>query len=227
MFNTLRELAKTARRNKQVDLLVVSPGGAGTTFVLEFFGQHMRTNYAKSEWDGLKHINRPDHPILRDCRVKRCLYLYAEPVQTVLSLFRRDFQTAMAYKTTAQFGSVWDYRRGIKRALSGAPLAFEDYLRSGVDAFGLEAHFSAWTRPENPPFPILCQKYETLFDHLDELLEFSGIPAEHFADFPAKKERNSTPQALPADQRAVLERICEGASEIYRGNPERIELEPR
>src|SRR5260221_1445018 len=67
----------------EVDCIVIIPGGAGSTFVLQFLSQYLRANGSNSRQDGIKHIHSPRDPVLDLYDVKRAVYLFDDPQRTV------------------------------------------------------------------------------------------------------------------------------------------------
>lgn len=74
-LTALRQYAVACTVRMDHDLLIVSPGGVGTTFMLEFFGKHLRCNHPHDK-DYLKHLPCPPK---RYSPSTRFLYIYGEP----------------------------------------------------------------------------------------------------------------------------------------------------
>jgi hypothetical protein len=71
---------------RALDAVVVSYGGSGWAFLLEFLRRRLRVNASNSWLDRIKHINSPNHPILELYEVRRALYLYGDPRAALVSL---------------------------------------------------------------------------------------------------------------------------------------------
>jgi hypothetical protein len=72
----------------------------------------------------------------------------------------------------------------------------EKFASNGIDYNGYEQHFDNWIN-EGPDrdYPILYVNYENLWENLNILLEYCGLPIEEaLKKFPAKKEN---PKVMP------------------------------
>lgn len=65
--------------------------------------------------------------------------------------------------------------------------SLDDFLASDDDPFALADHFHSWMGAKLP-YPILFVRYETLWDHVEEIFDFVGIPRAEAATFPEKRE---------------------------------------
>jgi hypothetical protein len=190
---------------KRYDAIVVSYGGAGTTMLLEFLAPHMRVNSHNSFVDGIKHINSPDHPVLRHKKIKRAIYLVTDPREATLSLFRRNYALRMMAKLHAQHGNADDYRRFIDNYRPDVE-SLDDFLQLGEDLFGFKKHWRQW-HENAAPFPVLFIRYDALHDSLEEILQFLGLPGNLKNSFPAKKPRTTCLSELIFEDRQRLDRI--------------------
>lgn len=185
----------------ELECIVVTPGGAGSTFVLRCLSNFLRTNDPNSQRDGIKHIHTPQHPILDLYDVKRAVYLFDDPQRAVLSIFRRGYQHVIP-KVNANHRSAAEYLDYVRAHTP--ELDLDEFLRRGVDLFRCERHFRNWT--ELPaPFPRLFLKYGHLYEQLPRLFAFLGLPAKLLARFPAQQPRESRLEAESAGRRRGLE----------------------
>ena len=189
----------------EIDTLVVSAGGASTTQLLEFLGSRVAVNDRNSYVDGLKHLNRPTHPLLERVPVQRAVYLVADPREVVLSLFRRDYAAEMVGKLSAEHTTPLAYRRHVDRHLDER-FDLDALLQGDEDPFALGAHWRAWTS-DQPPFPVLTVRYDELPSAVPEILDFVGLPRDLAADFPAWVPRASKLAEQPASVRDGLDRL--------------------
>ena len=192
-----------------LDCIVVTCGGAGSTFLLEFLSQLRRTNDPISHLDGLKHIHSPQHPILDLYDVKRAVYLFDDPQRAVLSIFRRGFQHVIP-KVNANHRSVAEYLDYVARHTP--ELDLDQFLHGCADLFNVERHFRNWT--ELPaPFPRLMLKYEHLYSQLPRLFSFLDLSPDLLSRFPAKKSRESNLEGESEERRRSLETMYGELSE--------------
>ncbi len=82
----------------------------------------------------------------------------------------------------------------------------DDYLERGVDAFRRTEQLEKWTRG-GAGYPILMLRYETMWQRIDELLDFLELPRTARADFPARRGRRTSLEAQPPARREALERM--------------------
>ena len=174
--SALNDLKPVAR---VFDCIVSSAGGTATTTLLEFLSQHCNTNDpgGRDLYDQVhlyKHL--PSPPRLEQDTTK-VLFLFADPVDVVLSLYRRDYESEHSIRLGSR--KLW-FPRNVKR-----------FAASGHDLLRLEAHFDAWISPAAREYEILFLKYERLWDNLDVILQHIGLKAGLAAHFPAKKKRQS------------------------------------
>ncbi len=178
---------------REMELLVCSCGGVGTTFLIDFLAQYKTCN-DRDDRDGFKHLDKP--PPTRNPDL-RAIYVFGNPIDAVYSLFRRDFHHEQSYKLLEQY-----------RDLDPVPLEMplERYAAEGIDRFQFENHFLNWSE-RNCQYPVLFVRYEKIWDHVEELLEFAGIPAEAKAAFPEKKERKSQAMEIGEEVHAGMRRM--------------------
>ena len=168
----------------QIQAVIVSPGGCGTTTLMNFLSVHCRINDA-GDSDGLKHFPGPLLPLNPSCRF---LYVYGDPVDACISLFRRGFASPQS--------------RRLNRRLAGAPSTIgleetiETYAAIGVDRIGLAAHFQAWFASPRP-YPVAFVHYDSLWTSLPGVLEYLQLPAGIAAAFPERFERHGSRHLAP------------------------------
>jgi hypothetical protein len=132
-------------------------------------------------------------------------YMFGNPYNAVLSIFRRNYQQmhvkAMHAGTDTQPADL----RGV---------TLEEYLERGVDEFFIERQFDNWVNQAHPEHPTILIKYEELQDNIGDVLAFFGVK-----DSFNVKKRNSSWLDQPAHIRKGLERV-------YGGLYEKIEAMP-
>ena len=178
---------------RDLEVLVTSYGGAGTTFLIEFLSQYKRTN-DRHDGDQLKHLPMP--PVSWNPRF-RCVYLFGDPVLATVSLFNRGMQHAQSKKLLA-----------LRRDLSPIPegMTLEAYARAGADRLHFRDHFENW-HERYLVHPVLFLRYETLWDNRDALAGFLELPDGAMDAFPEQRTRNAALDGLPPDTLAGLERM--------------------
>ena len=144
---------------KEMELLVCSYGGVGTTFLIDFLAQYKICNN-RDDKDGFKHLDKPPVPL---------------------------------------------------------EMSLDTYAAEGIDKFQFENHFLNWSERYSQ-YPVLFIRYEKIWGHLDELLEFAGIPIEEKRLFPDKKERKSEAMTIAEPvQSSMREMYGELQDRLFQG----------
>lgn len=151
----------------RIDVVVISPGGVGSTLLIDQLGPHLRVN-SRDDADHLKHL--PRLPDRFPDRLK-IIFVHGDVEDVVRSIDRRG----------------WTARHGSKLASVGSVLASgpaqTEALRRAV-----ERQIDWFERCDRPG--LLRVRYEELWDRLDEIAAFLGIDAETFRiEFPTRLAR--------------------------------------
>lgn len=163
--------------DSNLEVLIASYGGVGTTFLTQAIGRFRRVNDPR-DLDGYKHCPVP--PLFGNKELK-VVYVVGNPILAAASLFRRGYQAGQAGKL--QYSKM--VRKFPKEGLS-----LKDYAAGGRDLFLFKKHFEAWTK-EFVFYPTLVVKYEAIHDSLPQISEFLNLPLEFTLEFPPMKERGS------------------------------------
>jgi hypothetical protein len=189
-----RQVKKQLPDKYEHTLQITSYGGCGTTLLYRFFSEHgVDTPPAVDDWYPWKHMLVPPS----DRKVKegfRAVYVFADPLNATLSVFRRDFQHELV-RRMARDTSGWNTSWSI-----------EDFLADGKDHFRLIEQYRNWTEAERS-YPILLIKYESMWDHLPELMTYVGLPQAAADAFPEKRSRSSRWRDEPKEVQIKLETI--------------------
>lgn len=165
------------RIDRDLEILVISPGGVGTTFLIEYISQFKNTNDAYDR-DGLKHLPWPPRNLrhLSNCRI---LFITGPEDDIVLSLKRRGWVRIQSARL-ASTGGVF-----LKDSASEA--AFRRSIRKQMQC---------WKTLDAEKMMIV--NYENLWDAQEEIASFCDIPVVPFvARFPKKQPRQSRPLPSP------------------------------
>ena len=174
---------------------VTSFGGSGTTALYDHLGAAGADIPTTIGQFPFKHQRVPP----RDDEVPpgfRVVYIFADPRNAVVSLFRRGYQGG--------------HYRGMR--LRKPPPEIEQrfvdldqFLDAGVDDFGLADHFERWHAPEARAYPVLFLRYEQMLETWPTLRDFAGLPA----DYPCLtiRKRESEWESLPDHARARLDEM--------------------
>jgi hypothetical protein len=129
----------------------------------------------------------------------RCIYVYGNPIEAVVSLFNRGYHHWQSSKL----------QRHLRDVVQPIPSEYslEDYVREGKDCFLFREHF--YNYYENlTVHPTLFINYEKIWAYKKEIIRYLKLPKNAILDFPEKKKRHSSEAGLS-------ELICSGLFEIY------------
>ncbi len=198
-YRLLPELLWT-RGAVDCDWWVVSHGGVKTTMLMEFLARYGSTNDPYADRRNLKHLARPP----RRLRPRRMfVYVYGDPVRSVLSLYRREYAQAQSRKL-GYLGSV------LAQTVDG-------YAARGVDALRITRHLCNWLGARLP-VPIAYVDSERLWDDVPALLARLGVDAP-LGDFPAELARGTDVDAIDPQTRQHLESIYTPYRTLVQGLP--------
>jgi len=178
---------------KEINVLITSMGGVGTSFFIKHLDKYRLTNL-NSDKDGFKHLFFP--PFSTNDGIKY-IYLFGNPIDSVISLFRRNLQHPHSKK-------LLKLNNNLKSINSGTTL--DQYAADGVDRFLFSEQFNNWLTGSKF-YPTLILKYEKLWENLDTIYDFLDIPRSEIKAFPEKKERNSDFNSLSKDTQNSLKNI--------------------
>jgi hypothetical protein len=147
-----------------------------------------------SNWRPWKHLPTP--PEESDVKDDfRALYLFGNPMNAVLSVFRRDYQRWHFRNMTGDFEGWSDEMEHL-----------DGFLEQESDPFRMDEHFRTWTTAERS-YPIMLLHFDALWQHLPELFSFFGVPYRLREAFPERRERHSDWRDEPDDTREPLEAL--------------------
>ncbi|MBR9792364.1 MAG: hypothetical protein GYB58_11530 [Gammaproteobacteria bacterium] len=139
-------------------------------------------------------------------------YVFGNPYNSVLSVFRRGYQSMHAKAMNANSDTP---------AADLKNMSIEAYLERGVDEFRLERQLDNWLNPELTRHPIILIKYEELASSIDEVLAFFDC------DKPFEvRTRKSSWRDQPAAIVAGLEKMYGGFNERVNAMPAITVVEP-
>jgi Sulfotransferase domain len=119
----------------------------------------------------------------------KVIYVHGDPAHSIASFFRRAANEDPDDPHPGHRNFLARHCRNLEGDLGQLTdgYSLEDFLRSDEDPFGLADHFHSWMGAK-VPYPILFVRYETLWDHVQEIFDFVGIPRAEAASFPEKRE---------------------------------------
>jgi len=178
---------------KEIDVLICSTGGVGTTFLMKHISNYKVTNKSNGK-DSFKHLVFP--PLSYNQNIKY-VYIFGNPIESVISLFSRNFQHWHSSK-------LLKFNNSVKSI--GHNTTLEEYTRERTDRFLFSEHFNNWLTLSKF-YPTLFLKYEKIWENLEILYDFLEIPLEEIKSFPEQKKRSSEFSSLDKETQNGLKKI--------------------
>jgi hypothetical protein len=191
LLKPLPDLSGTSIRTALVDQVVVATfGGAGSKTLIR--GILNQPPPGSSPINLVhRHHTHQRVPYQAVPEGKKVIYVYGDPAHSIASFFRRaaneDPDDPHPGHRTFLARHCRNLEGDLEKLTDGYRL--EDFLRSDQDPFGLADHFHSWMRTK-VPYPILFVRYERLWNHLEEIFDFVGIPRAEVASFPERRENH-------------------------------------
>ncbi|MEK6889064.1 MAG: sulfotransferase domain-containing protein [Nanoarchaeota archaeon] len=177
---------------EDLDVLVCSYGGVGTTLFIDFISKYKRVNCV-DDCDRYKHLINPPN-VQKKCF--KAIYLFGDPIASLISLFRRNYQNAHAEKIMDI--EDWDKIASLEN--------IDKYASEEYDLFKFKRHFDLWKNSKTD-YPVLFVKFEDLWKNMGKILDFLEIPKSALQDFPKQRERESKLSSLDKKTAESLKRI--------------------
>ena len=168
--------------DKDIEVCVISPGGVGTTFLIEFLSKYKTLNHPY-DFDDIKHLPIP--PLSKNKRLK-IIFIYGDPIESTISLFSRNFQYLQLSKLN---------RFRIKKPFFSSDIDIDVFARKQSEDFNFLAQFNNYYSKFRF-WPTLFVRYESIHEHVDDILDFLDIQEEAKEHFPVYKKRNSEKDSL-------------------------------
>ena len=153
-----------------VDLWLCSPGGAGSNMVKNYLHRFMRV---KSPYmAGL--LTHHSEPVACDKENFKAIYLHRHPIKGLKSMKRREL-----------------IKTNIRKLNNSKKLAVTEKILME----SIFRQFTNWTT-KTVNYPILCVKYESLFENRNRIGEFLNLDMEDFPDKNFSTYKGSTNSEL-------------------------------
>ena len=213
---SLPEVVQRLVPHPECEVVVSSYGGVMSTQFIDWLSQYRRVNINCQNKRDAYFLKHTCYPPVSTNRHLRLVYLFDDPILSLISIFRRNFQGRhwsnitgkdIAYATTRKMGNL------------------ESYLNSDINAFPLQQHFHNW-QVEPTQFPILFIRASTMWNYLDLVQSFLGLPDEAMASFPKKKKRESLYADLNPDLRNKLHQLYGDLQEEVERQPDTYIRQP-
>ena len=120
------------------NVLLVSSGGAGCSYVNKQIGKHIEHINPISNLDHLKHLYSPNAHLMHYNRFDNIIFVYNNPLSAILSHFRRGWQIMM-HKQISHIDNWIDLKH-----LKNQQTYFDYVIQTKQDGFGIIDHARRW-----------------------------------------------------------------------------------
>ena len=186
------DLPKSARGLTMIphEVQITSFGGCGTTMLIQFLQEQSVLVPGEPDSGIWKHLPAP--PVREEYAIPdhfRAIYLVADPVDALLSVFRRGCH--MWHAVRMQSSHRWPARFELRDCPHKPSWGIREFIDVGRDCYGLNEQFLNWTTCpfQERGYPIMILKYESLWNHLNDLCSFVGLPTDVLSRFPPRRGR--------------------------------------
>lgn len=183
-------------------VLVVGSGGNGQTYFIDFLKSNGIETNCNSDTDRLKHPSHPKNLI--NMKIDKCIFIYNDPLKSILSHFRRKWQHVQIRKLGNPYSLNKNTTRDIKKFLNLT-------AKKGRDIFGIEYQFNNWSNSITK-FPVLYLKFNDVPKKKDVIDSFLGVKLDYTLF--NIKERNST--NIIKSLKATDKNLCAAVHKIYK-----------
>lgn len=160
------------RMAQDFDLLVMSPGGAGTTLLMTEIRNHRKINCI-ADTDGYKHLPFSSTKLAALLKNKKVVYIYDDPLRVTQSIGRRGWLRIQGSKLQSTLCVVLP--EGFQKKI------FTKAVRRQILGFHSLKHDN-----------LLLVKFDNLWNDLPIISKFLALDGKEFEiDFPPKKRRMS------------------------------------
>ena len=172
----------------RMDVYIASAGGTGSNFLYNYLcSQGLAVGSTATDY-GARWCHSLD-PLIPDIAtghtVRRSIFLYsANPILQVESIYRQGYAD-VNYKKKLGLPSSSHVK---------IPKNINEYCKGNEDVIHLEDQWNAWVQTSiqsKVSFPILTIQFEALWNHVDDLFKYLGLPLKGVSQFPKKKDRSS------------------------------------
>jgi hypothetical protein len=165
----------------EIDLLIVSPGGVGCTYLLTLLNKHthLKTNDIHDN-DGLKHLSTP-YLLPSNINIKKIIFVWNDPLKAINSHYRRanehkyDWQVDQCKK----LGNPYHLEENV---IKNKNKLFELTNKYKHELFGIEYQFLNWYNAKLN-IPILFVDFRNINKLKNDISKFLNISNDIMNNF--------------------------------------------
>jgi hypothetical protein len=149
-----------------LNALIVGAGGNGQTYFMEFLEKNKLKINSPGDKDKLKHMSHPNK-IPKNIKIKRCIFLYNSPYDSIYSHYRRGWYKIQINKLGNPYKINFENINNINTYN-------ELCIKYNKDIFGIEYQFDNWFKKGNTNIPILFLDFNDILNKKDIIDNFLG-----------------------------------------------------
>lgn len=183
--------------NSNMHYYVCSYGGSGSTMLYNYLANFGRTYHIHSRYppDKLTYTGKIccdiqnkvtsnewfNNVLIPEDKIKyyKVIFIYRNPVNAIYSSFINT-------EYTGYIGSCMEHLRNIE-CINNGNIHLSDIVKEKKDLYGIEEFFNNYVNKKNKNYVIICVKYETFFENIENFNKVLNIPNCKNL-YPVKKE---------------------------------------
>lgn len=199
------------RYPKNLDCVIMSPGGGGTTYLLKYL--HERTNLKTNDlvnYDSLKHPSLQTLSNLSLASPKKALYVFNNPALAIESHFRRGYAASIL----ANLGNP--HKLNYMHTLQAKQKYYKDVSKQKMDLFGVENQFD-FVISGRLPCEVMCIDFPKLKDieTQERVARFLGLPRHSLSAINIRDSRHSSANHLPENYTIVYHNLYKKMQKMH------------
>jgi hypothetical protein len=169
---------------KKYDALIISPGGGGTTYFLEYLNKHTNLKYNDiHDKDGLKHMSFNKENKINNVNCDKIIYIYSDPKLAIDSHYRRKWPKQQLLK----LGDPYH----LKNTNNDINIFKNSVIEKNRDMYGIEKQFDFFLNNQNLNKKILFIDFYNITNTKNKIANFLNID-KHLLDGLSINKREST-----------------------------------
>lgn len=154
--------------NKRYDALIISPGGGGTTYFLEYLKKNTNLQCNDTyDLDGFKHMSFNKEHKINSVNCDKIIYIYSDPKLAIDSHYRREWAKDQLLK----LGDPYHLQNTINDKNSFR----KQVIQKRRDVYGIEKQFDFFLKNNNLNKRILFIDFYNIRNTTDKIANFLKI----------------------------------------------------
>jgi hypothetical protein len=166
--------------SQKYDALIISPGGGGTTYILEYLYDHTNLRYNDiHDKDRIKHMSFDKENEINNIDCGKIIYIYGDPKLAIDSHYRRNWPK----KQLLKLGDPHD----MKNRINDKQNFVKQVAEKKYDLYGIEKQFDFFLNSNNLNKKILFIDFYNIKNTKNKIAAFLKIDEKVFDDLHIKE----------------------------------------